>query len=154
MEGKAMTLPHSHKGAARREDESTEAWQEDLKRIDAVARLMDSRFRIPLLPIPIGLDSLVGLVPGVGDAITAAPAAWIIWKARQLGVPPGVLARMALNTGLDLALGAVPLVGDIFDYGFKANLRNAALARQALQSKRGLPSVRRGPAQFLSVPDG
>ncbi len=112
----------------------------ELARIDRLARLMDSRFSI--FGIRFGLDGLLGLVPGVGDLLTAAPSAWIIWKAHELGLGRRTLIRMGVNTGLDLVVGSVPLVGDIFDIGFKGNLRNVRLIHDEL-SKRG-PSPLKG----------
>lgn len=107
----------------------------DIARIDRLARLLDSRYR--LFGIRFGLDSIVGLVPGIGDFLVAAPSAWMIWKAHRSGVPGTTLAKMAGNTAVDFALGSVPVVGDILDIGFKANLRNAQLLRDGLVAKRG-----------------
>ncbi|UYG04719.1 DUF4112 domain-containing protein [Halomonas sp. LR3S48] len=96
------------------------------KRVQRLARLMDSSIRLPG-GFRIGVDGLVGLVPGVGDLATAGVAFYIIVQAARAGVPTRVLTRMALNVGLDAVIGTVPLVGDVFDFAFKANLRNARL---------------------------
>tara|TARA_A100001391_G_scaffold86699_1_gene56940 strand:- start:615 stop:983 length:369 start_codon:yes stop_codon:yes gene_type:complete len=96
-------------------------------RIERLARWLDARFTIPGTGIRFGLDSLVGLVPGVGDLAMFAPALWIIIRAVALGAPAHLIVRMAINTGLDLVIGAIPVLGDLFDLGFKANLRNARL---------------------------
>ena len=108
----------------------------EIERLDRLARLLDSRFGIPGTRISFGYDAIVGLIPGIGDALTLAPQAWLVWRARQLGAPKSVLARMAVNTGIDTLVGAIPLVGDLFDMTFKANLRNVRLLRDHLERER------------------
>lgn len=98
--------------------------QKRLDRLRALARLQDSRFR--LLGIRFGWDSIIGLVPGVGDTVTTALAAYVVVEAARLGAPKTVLAHMGLNVAIDLVLGATPLIGDLADVAFKANLRNVA----------------------------
>lgn len=98
-----------------------------LARLQSLAWLLDDRFRVPGLGWRFGLDGLLGLVPVAGDAATAALAAYVVLEARRLGVPKRLLARMALNFGVDLAVGAIPVVGDLFDFRWKANRRNLAL---------------------------
>ncbi len=110
--------------------------ERELARLEHLARLLDSRFSI--LGIRFGFDALLGLVPGVGDTAALAPSLWMIWRGHRMGLPRRHLIRMALNTGLDYGLGIVPLIGDVFDVAFKANLRNAAILRTHLQ---GLPQV-------------
>ncbi len=97
-----------------------------------MARLMDAQFRLPVVGVRIGLDGLIGLVPGVGDMVTFAPSVWMIAKGWQHGARKRTIARMVANSGTDLIIGIVPLVGDLFDIGFKANLRNARLLRRDL----------------------
>ena len=109
---------------------------EELARIDRLADLLDSRFRIPGIGVRFGLDGLIGLVPVIGDTLVLLPSAWLVWRGWQLGVPRRDLVRMATNTGVDYAVGLVPIVGDLFDIGFKANLRNARLLRRALEGER------------------
>ena len=99
----------------------------DAERVRALARLLDSAVRVPGTNIRFGLDSLIGLVPGVGDLAGAALSGYIVLAAARLGLPPAVLTRMLLNLGLDTLVGTVPLLGDLFDVGFRANVRNAAL---------------------------
>lgn len=108
---------------------------QDLERIDRIARLMDAQFRLPLIRTRIGLDGLIGLVPGIGDLVVFAPSAWMIAKGWQYGASKRTILRMVANSGTDLVIGAVPLVGDLFDIGFKANLRNARLLRLDLEPK-------------------
>lgn len=101
--------------------------QEDGARVRALARVLDSAVRIPGTQIRFGLDSVIGLIPGVGDLSGAALSGYIILSAARLGVPRTVLARMMLNLGIDTLVGTIPLLGDVFDLGFRANTRNATL---------------------------
>ena len=101
-----------------------------LKRLQRLSRLLDSAFYIPVINYRVGLDALVGLVPGVGDVVMLAPAFYIIFEAYRLGAPTGTLARMVFNVGLETLVGAVPLLGDLFDATWKANLRNLRLLEQ------------------------
>lgn len=102
----------------------------ELDRLDRLAALLDSRWRLPLLGWRFGLDAVIGLVPGLGDAAGGLLSAWLILRARRLGAPNRVLALMAGNVVLDVALGTVPVLGDILDIGLKANRRNARLLRR------------------------
>lgn len=106
--------------------------ERDIRDLELLADWLDSRFRLPGTNIRFGLDSVLGLVPGVGDAVTTVPAAYLLLRAHRMGVPKTMLARMGLNVAMDLALGAIPLVGDLFDLGFKSNRRNVELLRQHL----------------------
>ncbi|MGI3167664.1 DUF4112 domain-containing protein [Pseudooceanicola sp. C21-150M6] len=101
-----------------------------LDRVDRVAQLMDRAVRLPGTRIRLGLDSVLGLVPGVGDTLTLLPSAFVLAEAHRLGVPRHVMGRMVGNLAVDWAIGLVPLIGDIFDVGWKANVRNAALLRE------------------------
>jgi uncharacterized protein DUF4112 len=108
-----------------------------IARIDALATLMDTAFVIPGTEIRFGLDALIGLIPGIGDAITTVISLFIVREARALGAPPLLVARMIANVALDGMVGAVPLVGDAFDVAFRANRRNMALLRQHLDKVEG-----------------
>jgi hypothetical protein len=88
---------------------------------------MDDAIRIPGTPLRIGLDGILGLIPGVGDLAGGLLSIWLLVAAARLGAPPSVLARMGLNIGVDALPGVVPLLGDLFDFGWKANRRNLAL---------------------------
>lgn len=99
----------------------------DARRVRALARALDSAIQIPGTGIRLGLDSIVGLVPGIGDLAGAAMSGYIVLASARMGVPPAVVARMIVNLGVDTLVGSVPLLGDLFDVGFKANIRNAAL---------------------------
>ncbi len=99
----------------------------DAEKVRALARVLDTAVRIPGTSITIGLDPIIGLVPGVGDFAGALLSGYIVLTSARMGVPPSVVARMILNLGVDTVVGAVPLAGDLFDVGFRANTRNAAL---------------------------
>ena len=103
----------------------------------ALARMMDSAFTIPGTNVRVGLDSLIGLIPVVGDAIGSVIGSYIVLVAARLGVPRVVLWRMMLNLGVDTVVGLVPLVGDALDVAWKANVKNAELLERALQDPRG-----------------
>ncbi len=114
---------------------------ERLNRLRSIARLLDARFGIPGTGLRLGLDSILGLVPGVGDAATAAVSLYILMEARRMGVGTPTLLRMGWNVAVDLGLGAVPVLGDVFDFFWKSNLRNidlleADLARREKRQRR------------------
>jgi hypothetical protein len=111
--------------------------EEHIARLDALATLLDTAFVVPGTEIRFGLDALIGLVPGIGDAITTAISLYIVNEARALGAPRLLVARMIANVALDGVVGAVPLVGDAFDVAFRANRRNMALLRGHLDKAEG-----------------
>ena len=101
------------------------------------ARLFDSAFRIPGTQITFGLDPILGLIPGLGDVASPAFSLFFVWHGVRLGVPKVVLARMVLNVLIDSGVGAIPVVGDLFDVGWKANVWNLALLeRHAIADRR------------------
>lgn len=102
------------------------------QRMELMEQLLENAFEIPGTRHRIGLDAIVGLIPVAGDLITAAMGAWIVWEARNLGLPKWKLWRMAGNVGLDLALGAVPVIGDAADFLFRSNMRNMKIVRKHL----------------------
>ena len=102
------------------------------QRIEAMEKLLERSLTIPGTKIPIGLDALAGLIPVAGDLITAAMGGWMIWEARNLGLPKWQLWRMAANVGFDTAIGAVPLVGDVFDFAFRSNSKNLRIIQRHL----------------------
>jgi hypothetical protein len=102
------------------------------RRVEAMERLLDRAFAVPGTNMRVGLDGIVGLVPVVGDFITAAMGAWLVWEARNLGMSKFQLVRMAGNIGMDALIGAVPLVGDLFDFAFKSNTRNLRIMKRYL----------------------
>ena len=99
-------------------------------RIRWLAVLLDDLIEIPGTGRRIGLGPLVGLVPVAGDLLAAAPGAWLILEAARFRLPASVLARMVVNLVVDLVVGVVPVIGDLFDFGFKSNLRNLELFRR------------------------
>jgi hypothetical protein len=108
--------------------------REALQRLDFLASVLDSAILIPGTNIRFGADAVIGLVPGIGDAITTALSAWIVYEAHRHGVPRHVLVRMIGNVAIDGLVGAVPLVGDVFDVMWRANRRNMRLLRQHLEA--------------------
>ncbi len=102
------------------------------RRVEALEHLLERSFRIPGINYPVGLDSIVGLIPVVGDVVTAAMGAYIVWEGRNLGLPKWKLWRMAGNIAVDTAVGAVPLVGDAFDLVFRSNTRNLRIIKRHL----------------------
>ena len=98
--------------------------------LDALRRyavLLDSRFRIPGTGIRFGLDAIIGLIPGLGDVSTPIFATFLLLQGVRMRLPIVVQARMVLNAAIDMLLGFIPVLGDLVDIGFKANLRNLAL---------------------------
>ncbi|MGE0082657.1 MAG: DUF4112 domain-containing protein [Thiohalomonadaceae bacterium] len=115
----------------------------DLHRLRRLAHVLDEAVRLPG-GHRIGVDGIVGVVPGVGDSLGAAVSAYIVTVAAQLGVPTVYLLRMILNIGLDLLVGLVPVLGDLFDFVWKANTRNLALIEQGIgRASRGKAGERR-----------
>jgi hypothetical protein len=92
-----------------------------------LGRLLDDTIRVPGTDFRVGLDPVIGLVPGLGDAVTALAASAIPLLGARLGVPRIVLVRMCLNLFLNAAIGGIPGLGDLFSFWYKSNLRNAAL---------------------------
>ncbi|MBD1863623.1 MULTISPECIES: DUF4112 domain-containing protein [Trichocoleus] len=104
-----------------------------LNRIRKLSRLMDTAIRIPGIGFRIGLDPIMGLIPGAGDLVSTAFSAYIIFLAARFSLPSPVLYRMVFNIGLEAVVGSIPLIGDLFDAFYKSNIRNLALLEQHLQ---------------------
>ena len=102
------------------------------QRVEAMERVLERSFTIPGINRQVGLDAVVGLVPVVGDLVAAAMGAYLIWEAKNLGLPKWKLYRMAGNVAFDTAIGAVPVVGDAFDLVFRSNTRNLRMIRRHL----------------------
>jgi hypothetical protein len=102
----------------------------ELERLKRLSRLLDSAIGIPGTRYRFGLDAIVGLVPGIGDAIGAIFSTYIIFRAARLGASNAILTRMIGNVAVDTIVGEIPLLGDLFDVGFKSNLRNLSLLEQ------------------------
>jgi hypothetical protein len=102
--------------------------------VELTVHWLDDRVRVPGTRITFGLDAIIGfLLPGIGDAVTTVAAVLPLWLAIKSGVPRVVVFRMLLNVVLDAALGAVPVLGDVFDVAFKANRKNLTLLRGHLR---------------------
>jgi Domain of unknown function (DUF4112) len=108
---------------------------DSLARITALPKLLDSAFVIPGLNRRVGFDAIIGLIPGIGDAVSTLLASYIIWEARQLGLPRWKIARMIGNVAVDTAIGAIPVAGDAFDLFFKANERNLRIVHEHLKRR-------------------
>lgn len=106
---------------------------ERMQRLEALARLLDEAIRIPGTNWRLGLDSIFGLVPGAGDLAGLLLSAYILKESASLGASRSTIARMLGNLAVDFAVGAVPLLGDVFDVAFKANRRNMRLLRKHLE---------------------
>lgn len=97
--------------------------------LERLSWILDDLFRVPILGWRVGLDALVGLIPGVGDTATTLASLYILVAAVRYRVPKVTLLRMGLNLAIDYLLGALPLVGDVFDAWWKSNQKNIALLR-------------------------
>lgn len=117
------------------------------KRLERLAWYLDSAVRIPGTQVRLGLDPLIGLVPVIGDSISALLSCYILKEAAQMGVPRSVLIRMGINIILDATVGSIPLVGDIFDVTWRANRRNV----QLLQDYQASPGKTRQRSRFFAV---
>lgn len=106
--------------------------QARLARIQRIASLMDAEFRVA--GVRFGLDSLIGLMPAFGDAIGGLISLYIIWEARKIGVPREVINKMIARVLLDVFIGGIPVLGDVFDIVYKANQRNVATVEQYVQT--------------------
>src|SRR5690348_3540406 len=101
-----------------------------LARLDALSRLFDVAFLIPGTNVRFGIEAVLRLVPGIGDAAASALSCYLLYEAHRLGVPTHVFARLVANVALEGVVGAVPLVGDLFDVGFRANRRNVRILKE------------------------
>lgn len=111
--------------------------QQVVQRLQRLARLWDSAFHVPGTHLAFGLDPLVGLVPGIGDAAGALVSGYIVLEAARLGTPAVTLLRMLLNIAIDALVGSIPVAGDLFDFAWKANLKNVALIEHHVADPHG-----------------
>ena len=102
------------------------------RRIEALEKLLERSFTLPVINRPVGLDAIAGLVPVAGDFVTAAMGLYLVWEARNLGMPRWKLWRMAGNVGFDSLVGAVPVAGDLFDFLYRSNSRNLKIIKRHL----------------------
>lgn len=105
-----------------------------MREVETLAWLLDNS-----IPVPgtggrrFGIDAVIGLVPVVGDLVSGSIGLYVVWRASRMGLPRVVVVRMLVNAALDLAIGAIPVLGDAFDLWFKANTRNLGLMRRHLE---------------------
>ena len=104
-----------------------------LERLERLTRWLDDGLTVPGTSWRFGWDPVLGLVPGAGDALGLVLSSFIVLEAARLGAPGASLARMVVNMGIDAVAGAVPLIGDLFDAGWKANRRNLRLLQRVLE---------------------
>ena len=125
---------------------------ETLNQLRSLTRTLDNAFEIPGTGYRVGWDAIIGLVPGIGDAIMLVPSSYIVFQAYRLGAPRRTLLRMGFNLGLETLVGSVPVVGDLFDATWKSNARNLHLLEKHLgptdQVMFEKPS-NKGPILFL-----
>ena len=112
-------------------DEKREA---AVRRVDALAHLLDDSIPVPGTGMRFGLDAVIGLVPGIGDAAGALLSSWIVLEGARLGAGVTVVMRMLLNVAIEAVVGAIPVLGDLFDAGWKANVRNIRLLHGAIDA--------------------
>ena len=102
------------------------------QRVETLEKLLERMFIVPGINQPIGLDAILSLIPGVGSVSAAALGSYIVWEARNLGLSKWQMARMSLNTGFDMLLGAIPVIGVVPDFFFRSNSRNLRIIRKHL----------------------
>ena len=114
-----------------------DAWSRhaSLQRLDSLSRLLDIAFLVPGTNIRFGVEAILRIVPGVGAAAASALSCWVIYEAYCLGIPRLLLARMIGNVVVEGMAGAVPVAGDLFDVGWRANRRNVKLLREYFESE-------------------
>ena len=122
--------------------------EQTLARMERIERLMDRSLTLPG-GFKLGFDSIIGLIPGVGDVVSSLFAGSIFMKAVKLGLPKTILARMAFNILIDALIGSIPIFGDIFDIVFKANTRNMALVRTYYENPKR--AERRATTSFYAL---
>jgi hypothetical protein len=105
---------------------------DSVRRMEAVAHVLDTAFLIPGTNQRVGIDAIIGVVPGIGDAVTTLLSTYVIWEARQLGLPRVAIARMLANLAVHASVGTIPVIGDVFDAFFRVNQRNMRIVRAQL----------------------
>ncbi len=105
----------------------------ELAEVQAIAWLLDNSIPVPGTGRRFGVDAIIGLVPVVGDVVSAGMGLFVVWRASRMGLPRIVVTRMLVVSALDFVIGSIPIAGDAFDLWFKANTRNLALLRRHLE---------------------
>ena len=103
-----------------------------IRRMEMMAKLLDNAFVIPGTNQRVGIDAIIGLVPGLGDIATTILSSYVIWEARNLGVSRVAIGRMLTNLAIHASVGAIPILGDVFDAFFRVNQRNMRIVRAQL----------------------
>ena len=127
----AQTTSAQHEPVER----SRKDYEKRLARIEKLAVALDSQFTLPGTQFKFGWDSVIGLIPGIGDTITLAPQVWLINEARQLNLGKRVMGKLMFNVGLDFLVGLLPGIGDLFDAVYKSNLRNANIVSEQIRRR-------------------
>lgn len=126
-----------------RDEEVPSRTAADIEHLERLARMLDASVQLPFTRFKVGADSIIGLIPGIGDVATGLVSSYIVYHGWQLGASKGAMARMIGNVGLDLIVGAIPLAGDLFDATYKANLRNLNILKKDLSRNRNKTRSRR-----------
>lgn len=125
--------------------------QQSKEKLNRLAWLLDNSFRIPGTQMRFGLDGLIGLIPGIGDAAGAVISSHILTQAAQMGAPKSLLLKMGFNIALDALLGLIPFIGDISDFVFKANQQNVKLLNDYLENPQRTVTHSRVFVGFLGL---
>ncbi len=125
--------------------------EREVERARMLTRVLDDAVRVPGTDFRIGLDPVIGLIPGAGDLVTGVMSAYLLVVARRVGAPTALLFRMLANLGIDAIVGAVPLLGDLFDAGYKANRRNMRLIEAHLARPTATRRASRGVVALVLV---
>jgi hypothetical protein len=121
--------------AAPRIERPTPDFAKELDEVRRLARLLDTRWKIPIIGVRFGIDPVLGLVPGAGDLVAGAISTYVIVKAHRLGAPKSMLVKMAGNVAVDTVVGSVPILGSVFDLFYKASTRNLRLLQTHLEDR-------------------
>ena len=126
-------------------------YQQALQRLQTFARAMDSKFKVPLLGARIGWDGLIGLIPGVGDLAGLALSGYVVVEGMRLRIPKPLLGRMLINILVEFLCGLVPVLGDLFDFYWKANERNVRLLQNHIERQLTPPPQRSANTLLLAL---
>ena len=119
------------------------------QRVEAMEKILERMFVIPGINKPVGLDVIIGLVPGIGDIASAALGAYIVWEAKNLGMTKWQITRMAGTVGTDWLIGLIPVVGDVTDLFFRSNTKNLRRIRRHLDKHHADTAVIEGEAKIV-----
>ncbi len=114
------------------------------RRVEALEKILDRAFVVPGIKMPVGLDSLIGLVPVAGDTIAALIGLYLVWEGRNVGMSKWQLARMTGTVGIDWLTGSIPLAGDLVDFFYRSNSRNLRRIRKHLDRHHPATSIIEG----------